>query len=435
MNARVDNMVGLNEIQAEVEGGLSVAQAEMWFLGSILLDHGKLMDARVNEAHFASNNNRLIYRAIRELEARAELVDTVSVHDHLKIQTGRDWMALLGQYANDVIGGSFFTTSQAVMIRAYQRREIVRITRELGKDFDADKAIKSLMDLEHDEHNYSFSLPEAALAAVENAEKTAKCDGIPGLPTGLVKLDELMGGFQAPDLYIIGARPAMGKTSVALNFMLNHDAPVGFFSTEQPHEQIGLRAISIRSTVSASKIRVAKFDDHEYARMAEAVTALAGKKIHIYDKSYLKITELTREARRMKYNHDIQAVYVDYIQRVHADAESRRLEVAEVAASLKSLARELHIPVIALAQVNREVDKRTDKRPRMGDLVESGAIEQEADVVMLLYRDEVYDPKTSDKGIIEVLVDKNRHGPSGRLRFIWEKETMRILNMGWNASA
>jgi replicative DNA helicase len=288
------------------------------------------------------------------------------------------------------------------------------------------------MDIEVIQKKYSYSMAEAALAAIEKAQDSAANDGLTGLTTGLKKLDETIGGFQSPDLYVIGARPAMGKTAVIINMMLNNNAPVGFFSTEQPHEQIGLRAISATSQVSARNIRTAKFTDSDMNNMAYAVTKLSSKKVHIFDKGNLKITELMREARRMKFTHNIEAVYVDYIQRIKADSENRRLEVAEVVTSLKSLARELKIPVIALAQVNRKVEERADRRPHMGDLLESGVIEQEADVVMLLYRDEVYNENSPDKGIIEILIDKNRHGVTGKIKFAWLAETMQIKDLAYN---
>jgi len=163
--------------------------------------------------------------------------------------------------------------------------------------------------------------------------------------------------------------------------------------------------------------------------MAKAVTKLASKQVHIYDRGNLSITELMRAARAMKYNHGVQIIYVDYIQRIRDKAESRRQEVANVVTKLKSLALELNIPIVALAQVNRDVEKRPDRRPRMADLKEAGEIEQEADTVAMLYRDEVYNEDTVDKGILEILIDKNRHGPVGRLKFAWLPETMRVQNL------
>ncbi len=419
----------ITEISGRRQITISAAEAEKLFLGRLIQEPAKIIDVMVSSVHFASDNNRMIFESIQGLEARGELIDMLTINQALERETHRSWLSVLGEYANDSYVSSWFVTSQKIILEEFKKREILRITKSLASDFDSDKAIQSLMGIENTEEKHLHTSGEAAVKAIEKAKETAANDGVTGLPTGLIKLDKTIGGFQSPDLYVIGARPAMGKTSVILNFMLNHNAPIGFFSTEQPAEQIGLRAISAESNVSARKIRVADFSDQEYESMAYAVTKLASKNIYIYDKSYLTITELMREARRLKYNHDVKAIYVDYIQRVKADSENRRLEVAEVVTGLKSLARELQIPVIALAQVNRQVENRADRRPHMGDLLESGVIEQEADVVMLLYRDEVYNEDSPDQGVIEILIDKNRHGVTGKLRFAWLGETMQIKNL------
>ena len=409
---------------------MSVPEAEKLFLGQIIQHPEKLLDAEIGIEHFQTETHKLILRVIQNLEAGSQIIDVLSISAELdKTHPDTNWMPILGQYAHDSFTHSFFITAQKVIKELYKEREIKRITEKLSKDYDADKAIRELMNINQNTTRHSFGMNEAAMAAIEKAQESAKRNGLVGLTTGLKKLDETIGGFQSPDLYVIGARPAMGKTAVIINLMLNHNAAVGFFSTEQPHEQIGLRAIAATSNVSANKIRTAMFDDGDMEQMSYAVAKLASKEIYIYDKSHLTITELMREARRMKYNHDVKAIYVDYIQRVKADSENRRLEVAEVVTSLKSLARELQIPVIGLAQVNRSVEQRNDKRPHMGDLLESGVIEQEADVVMLLYRDEVYNEDSNDKGIIELLIDKNRHGVTGKIKFAWIAETMQIQDL------
>lgn len=411
-------------------GDWSLQQAESWLIGQLLESPEKLMDIEITVDHFTVESNRRIYGKIVELESRSRMIDVVTVSDELeKEYPGEYWMTILGQYQMDSFSSTFFNSTQIVMIKNYRRREIKKICAKLIDDFDSDQAIQSLMDINQVEQKYSHSTGEAVMAAIEKAEKTAKKEGITGLPTGLTLLDKAIGGFQSPDLYVIGARPAMGKTAVAINFMMNHNAPVGFFSTEQPHEQVGLRMISADSGVSARKIRTADINNRDINAISASAVKLAKQKIFIYDKSYLNINELIREARRMKYNHGIQAVYVDYIQRIKSGNKDRRLEVAEVVTSLKSLARELKIPVIGLAQVNRKVEEQKDRRPHMGDLLESGVIEQEADVVLLLYRDEVYNPIHGEKGTIEVLIDKNRHGVTGQMTFAWLPETMQIKDL------
>lgn len=409
----------------------NVQQTESWLIGQILAKPEKLMDLKITVDHFTIESHRRMFDKITELESQNKIIDVITVADALEKEFPNQdyWLSNLGQYQMDSFSESFFESSQMIMIESYRNRKIKDIALQLDQDFDADKAIKHLMDLNHTEKKYTHSMPEAAMAAIEHAEETAKKNGVTGLSTGLENLDNALGGFQDPDLIIIGARPSMGKTSLALNFMLNHKAPVAFFSTEQPFEQIGLRAISAESSVSARKIRVASFEEQEMNRMYAAVTKLTESKIQIYDKGSLTITELTREARRLKYNQGIEAVYVDYIQRMKIEGKDRREGLGDIVRGMKSLAKELKIPVIALAQVNREVEKRQDKRPRMGDLKDSGDIEQEADEIILIYRDEVYNPDTPEKGIIELLIDKNRHGPTGVLRNAWLPDTMQIKDL------
>ncbi len=409
---------------------MSNIEAEKTFLGIILAKPRYLMDVKLTPKHFRVDNHVLIMRSITNIEAMNKPVNVFAVVEELKKQTGRDFFDLLMSYANEDWRSGFFKSAQNVILENYKKSEIAKIAQELSKSFDPDTAISQLMDLEVTEKNYSHSISEAAIQALTNAQESAKKDGLTGLTTGFKELDTAFGGFQSPDLYVIGARPAMGKTSFILNLMLNNKEPVGFISTEQPMEQIGLRAISIKSGVSAMKIRTVNFANDDISKMTVGVNQLKQTELYIFDKSNLKITELMREARRMKYNHNIKAIYVDYIQRIKGSkSQDRRLEVAEVVTGLKTLARELEIPVIGLAQVNRSVEAKTDKRPHMGDLLESGVIEQEADVVMLLYRDEVYNLDSNDKGIIEVLIDKNRHGATGRLRLAWLPETMEVRDL------
>lgn len=416
------------------QGNLSIEQSESFFLGWLLQHPERLMDSKINTCHFTSEFNRRVYDCMQSLESKGLIIDVITVNEELSVkypQTTDMSLAHLGQMVQDSFTESFFNSAQMVMLARHKEREIKKIAGALFESFDSDLAIQDLMKLDQVEHKYSHSTGEAVMAAIEKAQETAKQDGLSGLSTGLIELDKAIGGLQSPDLYVIGARPAMGKTAFIINLMLNNNKSVGFFSTEQPHEQVGLRMISMTSAVPARTIRTASFDESQMNSMSYSVTKLAGKQIHIYDKGFLSITELMREARRMKYNYDVQCIYIDYIQRVRAKAENRRLEVAEVVTSLKSLAKELKIPVVGLAQVNRKVEERADKRPGMGDLLESGVIEQEADVVMLLYRDEVYDENSQFKGTIEVLIDKNRHGPIGKLSFAWLGETMQVKNLSY----
>ena len=415
-------------------GDHSPIEAEQLFVGSLLVDPSRLKEVEISADYLTINMCREAFSIMLEMERDSELIDVFSVSERMPKSTSGSWSLTLTIWAQDAFTESFFKTSQSSIIKRRRMQEIKKIAHTLTQDFNADSAIQSLMDLNTVKKNYTHTMIEALQSAVAYIQTAAESDGVVGLTTGLKKLDDAISGFQAPDLYVIGARPAMGKTAVVINFMLANKCAAGFFSTEQPMQQIGVRSLSIDGGVSARNLRTAKLEQHEHSALVQTIQKNKDSKIFIHDKANITIVELMREARQMKFNHDIKIIYVDYIQRIKGDkAENRRLEVAEVVSGLKTLARELEIPVVALAQVNREVDKRPDKRPRMGDLLESGVIEQEADAVMMLYRDEVYNEGTSTPGIMEILIDKNRHGPTGKLSFAWLGDKMKIGDLSYEA--
>ena len=421
-------------------------EAEKVFIGSILHKPARMMEIEVTAGQFIIEAHRNVFQVISDMNQAAEVIDLISVADRLTEldanTRGNDyahhpsfvggWLLQLTTWLDSALVDSFFYSSQKIIIREYRKREITQICHSLNEDYNSDAAIQSLMNLEVSAANYSHTIQEALVAALTKVEALSKSGGVVGLPSGLTQLDDALAGFQDSDLYVIGARPAMGKTAVALNFMLSNKCSAGFFSTEQAMEQIGQRSLSIQGGVSARKIRKADIDSSDMSQLMRTISQVKDRKIIIHDKSNLTITELMREARKMKFTHDIKVLYVDYIQRIKSpSAENRRLEVDDVVVGLKTLARELQIPVVALAQVSRAVDNRDNKKPRMGDLKESGTIEQEADVIMLLYRDEVYNTEDSNpkKGIMEVLIDKNRHGPTGELKFAWIGDQMKIADL------
>jgi replicative DNA helicase len=223
----------------------------------------------------------------------------------------------------------------------------------------------------------------------------------------------------------------MGKTALMLNLILNANVSTGFFSSEMAAMQGAMRMISTVGSVNASKLRNADMGEDEWSGYNAGMSLLHDRPVYIDDQSKPTIDELQRQARIWKQEHDIKCLHVDYIQRIDAMEKRapKHLQVEEVAQGLKSLAKELRIPIIALAQVNRNVESRSNRRPNMGDLKDSGAIEQEADQIMILYRDEVYDKETNDKGIAELSIEKNRHGQTGGIRLSWEAQYMRFRNL------
>ena len=252
-----------------------------------------------------------------------------------------------------------------------------------------------------------------------------------GVPSGLAKLDKILLGFHPGDLVVIGARPSQGKTALLLNMADAANVPCGIVSAEQAAMQILQRMVAIRSGVSAERIRAGELHDQDWPHLTEAAASLHATNTWIFDRGAPSITDVQRTARRWANGHGIKALYVDYIQRIRGgDPRAPRHErVGEVAQGLKDIARELGIPVIALAQVSREVEKRNDKRPLMGDLSDSSEIEKEADQIVMLYRDEVYNHESSDRGTAELRIEKNRHGRIGFVRCAWLAESMRFRDL------
>ncbi|MEA3333513.1 MAG: replicative DNA helicase, partial [Pseudomonadota bacterium] len=260
---------------------------------------------------------------------------------------------------------------------------------------------------------------------------------ITGVPTGFTGIDNLTCGFQRSDLIIIAGRPSMGKTSFALNIAHNTAANpdiishVAFFSLEMSKEQLVTRMLCSQSEINAQTIRRGLLKDDDWPRLSEAAAVVSELPIYIDDTAAISVMEMRAKARRLKNGKGLDMVVVDYLQLMRGDGESREREISEISRSLKAMAKELDIPVVALSQLNRSVESRIDKRPQLSDLRESGAIEQDADVIMFVYRDEVYNKDNPENaGLAEILVRKQRNGPTGvvNMRFFGEFTTFRDVD-------
>jgi replicative DNA helicase len=261
--------------------------------------------------------------------------------------------------------------------------------------------------------------------------------GVTGLNTGIFQLDRMTAGFQNSDLIIMAARPSMGKTALALsiarNMAVEYDKPIAFFSLEMSASQLAQRLLAAEARVELSKVRSGFINHSEERKMVEAMNRLSNSKFYIDDSSILSVLEIRAKARRLKAEHNIQAVFVDYLQFVTAPkAESRQREISLISQQLKQLAKELEIPVIALAQLNRGVESRTEKRPLLSDLRESGSIEQDADVVMFIHRNDYYKHGEMGEGgdnKAEIIIGKQRNGPTGTVEAAFIKEYARFENL------
>ena len=258
---------------------------------------------------------------------------------------------------------------------------------------------------------------------------------IRGVPTGFTQLDRKTTGLQPGDLVVIAGRPSMGKTTLAVNIAENaaiaKGIPVAIFSMEMSAEQLTLRLISSLGRVNQSHLRTGNFNDEDWSRIQGALSQLSGAPIFVDESPALTPTEVRARARRLKREHNIGLIVVDYLQlmQVAGTKENRATEISEISRSLKALAKELKVPVVALSQLNRAVEQRTDKKPVMSDLRESGAIEQDSDLILLIYREEVYDPNTTRRGIADIIIAKQRNGPIGEVQLTFLGEYTRFENL------
>lgn len=390
-----------------------------------LINGGDINLTGLLQADFERKDHQAIFGAIESLESENKPIDLITVCDALSEKYSQDVVEYAQNLAENVPGASNLKAYANQVKEKRNKRRVQEIALSLGENLDPDWAIKELMALNIQSRNYECSSVELTKAALESMEDMER-----GVPSGLADLDFRLGGFFPGDLIVIGARPRMGKTAFMLSLLANCKVPAGVQSTEQGRAQIGQRLISLIGSVSAHKMRLKKLSEQDWEKVSEAASKLGQATFWINDQSGPSIADIERQARAWKHNHDIQILFVDYIQRIKGDKKLPKHErIGDVAQSLKEVARELNIPVVALAQVSRDVEKRENKRPHISDLSDSSEIEKEADQVLTLYRDEVYDEESTHKGIAEISVEKNRHGPTGFIRVHWHDEFMKFGNL------
>lgn len=419
----------------------AVLALEAEVLGGVLLDSAKWPQVAelLTEAHFDGERHKAVFRAIDAMTTAGEFVDAISVGTWLaKSRDG--WKFDNGAYvtglAANCTGANVEGHARNLRDQA-TAREAVRIGEALAQSnggADArEAALQALLSLDQGSTSHEHTLKDGVKEATDELMAAMDSpDQLRGITTGFRDLDDHFGGLQQPDLIVIGARPAMGKTSLLLGMsrlaaLAGH--PVGVHSTEQPLLQVAQRHLASDGKVSLTRMRRGHVDATESKLLIESGRRLAGLPYCLFDKSGPSVSEVVRVARKWRSTHGIEALYLDYLQRIRAPGDTRTDQVGYVAQALKTLARELEIPVIALAQVNREVEKRHDKRPGMADLRNSGEIEQEADLIAFLYRDDVYNPESNDAGTAEIIIEKNRHGYTGTVRVGWAAEFVRFYDL------
>jgi replicative DNA helicase len=431
-------------------------EAEQAVLGGLMLDSNAWdsITDRLTEQDFYRPEHRIIYQAMVSLSVQDRPIDVITVSECLegtKQIENIGGLAYLGQLAKN--------TPSAANIVAYadivRERSILRQLIEVGGDITAsgfDTKGRSAVELLDDAERKVFSIAERGgrissfsgprgisevlASAVNRIEALSEADSpITGAPTGFTDFDKITSGLQPADLIIIAGRPSMGKTTFAMNVAehigMKIDKPVLIFSMEMPAEQLAMRMLASLGRIELQRIRTGQMRDHDWPKLTSAIAMMSERKIYIDDAGVLSPIEIRARARRLVREHgQLGLIVVDYLQlmRIVGTSENRASEISEISRSLKILARELNVPVIALSQLNRSLEQRPDRRPMMSDLRESGAIEQDADLIAFIYRDEVYNKESIDKGTAEIIIGKQRNGPIGTTKLTFLGQYSRFEN-------
>lgn len=426
--------------------------AEQSVLGGLMLDNRAwdIIADRVSEEDFYRQDHRLIFRSIAELAEDSKPLDWITLSEWLKQRSELEnagGTSYLGTLAKD--------TPSAANIKAYadivREKSVLRQLISVGTDISAlafdsgDRDSRSLLDeaeqrvfkiAEQGARQQAFKpIKQLLKDSLDQIQRLAETEGtITGTATGYADLDEKTSGLNAGDLVIVAGRPAMGKTTFSMNIgehVALEGKPVVIFSMEMPAEQLVLRMFASNGRVPLSDIRTGKIRDEDWPRVAMAVKAFSKTKIFIDDTAGQSPTEIRAKTRRLTREHgQLGVIIIDYLQLMQTGSQSdnRAAEISEISRSLKGLAKELKCPVIALSQLNRSLEQRPNKRPIMSDLRESGAIEQDADIIIFVYRDEVYDEDSPDKGQAEIIIGKQRNGPIGTVRLTFHGKYTRFDN-------
>lgn len=425
-------------------------EAEQSVLGAILLDREALLMAteilRVED--FYREAHRLIYRAVLDLEARGEAVDLLTVTEELRRKNeleavgGASYLAHLTTVVPSVANAGHY--ARIVAQKAALRQLIQATNRIAEKAYEeegevseiVDEAERLILEVASGRYRDGFvNIKQVLLKTFEHLERIAAHKGeVTGLPT-FHDLDRLLSGLQPSDLIICAARPGMGKTSfclnIAQNVALQKKVPVAIFSLEMSRDQVVQRMLASEAMVEQHRLRTGFLKEDDWARLVNAASLLAEAPIYIDDTPALTALEVRAKARRLQAECGLGLVVIDYLQlmQAHRRVDNRQQEIALISRALKALARELNVPVLVLSQLNRGVEQRQDKRPVMADLLESGAIEADADVIIFLYRPQYYDPNTDKKGIAEVIVAKHRNGPVGTVEMAFLPEFTKFVDL------
>lgn len=427
-------------------------EAEQAIIGSMLTDKDAVISAieTLKSEAFYREDNKAIYSAILNLFNKNEPIDIITVKAELIAQGNFERVGGIEYLAG--LPDKVPTTANVenyikIVNEKYMLRNLIQTSNELISlgyneteevDMILDMAEKKIFDLSQNKNTVEYSsIKDILIDSFAELEKLYNQKGyLTGISTGFKDLDYKTTGLHGSELIILAARPAMGKSAFAINIATNvavqSKTPVAIFNLEMSKEQIGNRILCSEAMVDSNKIRTGQIEDNDWMKLASTLSILSDAPIYIDDTPGISIMEIRAKCRKLKIEKKIGLVIIDYLQLIQGTGKrnnSREQEISEISRSLKILAKELDIPVIALSQLSRGAEKREEKRPMLSDLRESGAIEQDADIVMFLYRDEYYNENTEEKNVAEVIIAKNRGGPTGTVRLAWLPNYTKFANL------
>ncbi|PCH63544.1 MAG: replicative DNA helicase [Gammaproteobacteria bacterium] len=433
-------------------------EAEQSVLGGLMLDNSswdKVADLLV-EQDFYRRDHQLIFRAIAQLFEQSQPVDVITLaefHDKRGELDQVGELAYLGMLARNTPSAANIGAYSAIVRERSVLRQLIQVGSEIsnvafnpeGRSSEAmlDLAEKQVFEIAEKgaKRGGGFvQVKEVLSKVVDRIDTLFENDSpITGLSTGFSDFDEQTSGLQPADLVIVAGRPSMGKTTFAMNLAENaaikSKEPVAVFSMEMPADSLAMRMLSSLGQIDQSRLRSGRLNDDDWPRLTSAIALLNEAPLFIDDTPALTVTELRARARRLKREHGLSLIVIDYIQLMQGSGgsnENRATEVSEISRSLKALAKELEVPVVALSQLNRSLEQRPNKRPIMSDLRESGAIEQDADLIVFIYRDEVYNEDSPEKGKAEIIIAKQRNGPIGKVILTFQGKYTRFENFAYN---
>lgn len=426
-------------------------EAEQSVIGSMIMDKDAISAAAefVSGEDFYEQRFGVLFDAILELYNEGKPVDLITLQNKLKEKEVPEELSSL-EFFRDIIA----SVPTSANVRYYAGivkekstlRQLIKVTESISNECYLDKekleniledSEKKMFDILQKRNTGDFvGIRDIVFQSLESIEAAARNKGsVTGVATGFYDLDYKTAGLQPSDLILIAARPSMGKTAFVLNIaehvVLKGNVTTAIFSLEMSKDQLVKRIMSMHSKVNSQSIRTGELSDEDWIKLVESAREIGNSNLIIDDTSSISVGELRSKCRKFKLEHNLGLVIIDYLQLMTGSKknESRQQEISEISRSLKGIARELNVPVIALSQLSRAVEQRPDKRPMLSDLRESGAIEQDADIVMFIYRDDYYNHDSEEAGISEIIIGKQRNGPTGTVKLAWQSQYTKFANL------